>query len=166
MSEVPEALYKDHDAGVSLRGLSEKYGLNRKIVTRAIRERAAAVKPSSGNPYQDIVDEVDASLRAGGLTPMSKSALLAQKRAALDALNKQGEKKDGRDKITTLAEMVRMDAALAAMAQDEEHRQQLARSYRSRFGGDEEELLARLAERNSNAGPKPLEVNDEDLPPE
>ena len=41
MTDVPEALYKDHDAGMSLRGLSEKYGLNRKIVTRAIRDRAA-----------------------------------------------------------------------------------------------------------------------------
>jgi hypothetical protein len=166
-SEIPQELYEDHDAGMSLRGLSEKYNLNRKIVTRAVRDRAATTKPSSGNPYQEIIDEVDKALKSGNVSPMARPALLAQKRAALDALNKQSVKRDGRDKITTLAEMVRMDVTLDAMAADEGDRQQLAAAYRKRFGQDVEELVAKFADRNARTGgPRPIEVPDEELPPE
>ena len=167
---IPDELYRDHEAGMSLRGLAEKYGIHRNIVTRAIRDRASNHAPRSsqtpGGKYQEIIDEVDRGLKSGNVSPMARPALLAQKRAALDKLTQLGNTRDGRDKITTLAELVRMDAALDKMAADQDERQQLDTAYAARFGDDERELLARLAQRNKNSGPKPVFVDDEDLPAE
>lgn len=167
---IPDELYRDHEAGMSTRALERKYGLNRRTITRALNQNLATVgDPSKITPqerYQEIIDEVDRALKSGNVSPMARPALLAQKRAALDKLTQLGNTRDGRDKITTLAELVRMDAALDKMAANQDERQQLDTAYAARFGDDERELLTNLAARNANSGPKPVFVDDDELPAE
>lgn len=165
MAEIPEELYRERNEGASIRSLSRRYGIDRRHITRALNYRDQPPQVNPGDPYREIIAEVDKALRSGNVSPMARPALLAQKRAALDALGKQDVKRDGRDKITTLAEMVRMDAALDHMAADPDERDRLAVAYAERFGTDERELLARFQQR-VNQGPKPAFVDDGNLPPE
>ncbi len=162
--DIPDKLFQEYEAGASIRFLSRKYGIDRRHITRAVdyRLQPGAAPP---DPYREIIAEVDKALKSGNVSPMARPALLAQKRAALDALNKQDVKRDGRDKITTLAEMVRMDAALDHMAADADERGRLAVAYAERFGEDIRELMARFQQR-ANRGAKPAFVDDEDLPQE